>query len=137
MQFQDFKNEDEDPSGIIGMWEYSDTPFGGTGGMSITLEIHHLTEFLPQVKQIMKDLYIMDSQTAIVEIEFVLYNGHYDLFTYVYIKFETFPSGYVIPYLKVSTINISLYQNSTDYVRAFLEVVLILMYFFYSAVEIV
>ena len=80
----------------------------------------------------------LDSQTSEFGADFVAYNGHYDLFSYVRVHAEFRPSGWVQKYLKITTFGVDLYKHNLEGIaRAVLEVVLVLMTIFYTILMVV
>ena len=49
----------------------------------MTVPQKDLYEKLHPIRTAIRDLNLVNSQTALIDVEFVLYNGHYELFTFV------------------------------------------------------
>ena len=86
-------------------------------------------------ERVLKNNSWVDEYTAAMEIDFVSYNGHYDMLSYVSVVFEFLESGIVNPDIKIRSIRAEFYRETIDFVRLFFEIAYILLVIFYSFIE--
>ena len=66
-----------------------------------------------------------DDALAQIVIDFCVYNGNYDMTSYVAIKFNFYAGGNIEVESIISPVRTDLYGTTLDYFRAFLEILCI------------
>ena len=90
----------KDNYGPLGIFKFDESAIWGKGGYSSLLGTSNTEEYINALffYDHQKNR-LIDSYTSSVRVDFVTYNGHYNLFSYCYADFVINPSGVVEPEL--------------------------------------
>jgi len=87
-----------------------------------------------ETMEILEEMYeknFVNNQTAVIVVDFVLYNGYAEVFAYVSIVFGFQPDGSVTKDLHVFTVRLDLYHDALSWLRVLTEFICIVLTCFY------
>lgn len=117
------------------MFEYHSTiGVSESGGFELMYYLNNSASY-SQALDVFFNLGWIDHQTGAIYIDFVLYNGHMDMLSYVSFEFLFDESGLVTPALKFRSMGYEFYRDGIDIFRAVLEAVYVILLILYTAIQ--
>ena len=89
----------KDKYGPFGMFKFSEAAIWSEGGYNSAMDTTSKYTFINAVNFFDGRNTLITADTSFVRVDFVTYNGHYNLFSYCYADFLINPSGVVEPEL--------------------------------------
>lgn len=106
-----------------------------SGGFMYEIDFKNESQ-VDAAKSFFQDTSWIDKATAILYVDFVTYNSHYSMLTYVQYLFTFSSSGLVTGESEIRSSHYNKYVPTTDTFRMILEVLYLLMLLFYTLIEV-
>ena len=128
--------EDHTPYGYLELFQY-DPDIGAMheGGYGFSLNSFSVKELTADLLYLYNGKFV-DRQTVTLYVDFVLYNGHLNVLTYVTMRFQGDQSGCVSSIVEIQPIKAEIYKTLQDIMRGVGEVLYVIVTVLFTGMEV-
>lgn len=114
------------------MFNYnSNIGIGNSGGYYFTIDLK-ATDTYESITDFYSNVNWIDNSTGVIYVDFIVYNSHLEMVSYVNYLFTFYSCGLVESSFSVSSARFDYYSNTSDIIRAVFEVLYLIFLIFYT-----